>query len=638
MPSLLIPPVLVARESYELPSGTETSDLNLSMFNSGLAGVDQSLNFLLAAALGITLAGLCLLTLVFRWTTRWHRHVRHLVTMSNPDKQRFWARNQTTIWPYLKRHLLAAPLFKKRRNRQLQLTNSIGLGSIPSRVQTLLLFIYVASNIAYCLVLGYDKRHSAAVVAELRGRTGVLATLNLIPTILFALRNNPLILLLNVPFDTFNLFHRWCARVVVVETLLHTLCYIINTGSGGATSVAESLATTSSYQWGMVAMGALLVMIVLSFSPIRHAFYEAFTSVHRLLAIAVIVGVYLHIEKANLPQLPYVRAVIAMWALEILARGYGLVHHNLSIRFGITHVLVEALPAEACRVTFQMAKPWKAFPGAHVHIYLPTIALWSSHPFSVAWSGDYPVMTSYDDAVDMSRPVTSDGSIMNRNGSYKTPMTSEKETPTVTMHASTRNISTVSVIMRARTGMTRSLYSKAIACPGGQLVLRGAIEGPYGGRDSLSSYGTVVLFAGGVGITHQVSFVKSLLERYAQGTCSCQRLLLVWSVTNTEALEWVRPWMDEILHMEGRKDVLRIQLFITKPRHQNEVISNTGTVQMFPGRCIPKAIIEKEFADRIGSMAITVCGPGSFADNVRAASRPMMELGSVDFIEESFTY
>lgn len=54
-----------------------------------------------------------------------------------------------------------------------------------------------------------------------------MATVNLIPLILLAGRNNPLIKLLEVPYDTFNLIHRWLARIVVFETLAHVFAWAI---------------------------------------------------------------------------------------------------------------------------------------------------------------------------------------------------------------------------------------------------------------------------------------------------------------------------------------------------------------------------------------------------------------------------
>lgn len=186
--------------------------------------------------------------------------------------------------------------------------------------------------------------------------------------------------------------------------------------------------------------------------------------------------------------------------------------------------------------------------------------------------------------------------------------------------------------------MTRRLYEKAVAAPSGTITTWGAIEGPYGGHESMASYGTVVLFAGGVGITHCVGYVHHLMLQYQAGTSSTQKILLVWSVPNTEALEWIRRWMDSILKMEGRSAVLRIQLFISKPRHRAEVISSTGSVRMFPGRCNPKTIVQKEMQERLGAMAVTVCGPGAFGDAVRAAVRDVVEEGCIDFLEEAFSY
>jgi ferredoxin-NADP reductase len=192
--------------------------------------------------------------------------------------------------------------------------------------------------------------------------------------------------------------------------------------------------------------------------------------------------------------------------------------------------------------------------------------------------------------------------------------------------------------MSKRTGMTARLYDKAKASPTGIITMWGAVEGPYGGHDSLDSYGTVVLFAGGVGITHQLSYVKHLIEGNAAGTVATRKIILVWSVRTTETLEWIRPWMDQILAMPNRRQILKILLFVTKPRSAREVVSRSETVLMYPGRANPKVILEKEMKTRVGAMAVTVCGPGAFADDVRAAARGQIEEGTVDFVEESFTW
>ncbi|GAB7345394.1 hypothetical protein MBLNU457_3736t1 [Dothideomycetes sp. NU457] len=645
-------PKLMARQNDPFPHTTAgtasvgdfgilanlTGDRTRMTYAYGLAGVDQDSNYLFAACLGFTLAAFCALTLLFRLARMSNAHFRHLLTLGNPDRQRYWSQNHTTWWPKIKQHLLYAPLFRVRHNKEIQLSRAITIGTLPSRFHSLLLFVYLASNLAYILVLAWHKENSAAVIAELRGRSGELAALNLMPTIIFALRNNPLIPILRVSYDTFNLFHRWCARVVVVEVIIHTACYLVNVAAGGHDAIRKSLATSSSYQWGMVATCTLVVIIIQSASPIRHAFYELFINMHRVLVVLALVGTYLHIERANLPQLPYIRAVFVLYGFEWFMRLWRTIHYNWSLRAGTTKVTVEALPAEACRVTFHLAKPWHGRAGSHVHVYLPAIGWLSSHPFSVAWVETNIRKTPVE---DVEKQAAASDTPQRRDSTYKLPVfdtTVAAGEPGFNESSKSAAVSSVSLIIRARTGMTRHLYNKAAASPNGTIAIRGALEGPYGGHESLSSYGTVVLFAGGVGITHCISYISSLLQEYAEGTCSCRRILLVWSVPNTEALEWVRPWMDQILRMEGRKDVLRIQLFITKPRHQTEIKSNTGSVQMFPGRCNPATVIDKEVAERVGAMGVVVCGPGAFADSVRAATRSKAQVGSIDFIEEAFTY
>ena len=635
-------------------------------YSHGLDGVAQTKNYLFVNVLLTTFFGVMAITLAYRAFHMVNSQLRHMFTMGRSEDQRYWMYNHSHFWPRIKRHLVYAPLFHQQHNKAIELSKRITVGTIPSRSHTILLVLYIASNIAYCLALNWGRESSYSVVAELRGRTGSLAAINIIPTVLFALRNNPLIPLLRVSYDTFNLLHRWCGRVVIIEAIVHTCCWASNTiATGGQVQVRAALATSTSFQWGMVATCAFAAILVAAFSPIRHAFYDTFLGLHRFLVMVALIGVYIHLDKANLPQLPYLQLGLALWVAEWVWRSLRIYYHNVSRRHGITKVTVEALPAEACRVTFDLSRPWRWTPGCHVHAYLPALSPWSSHPFSIAWAEHRP-RVSPSREIEMEEKFSShsqthseaNSASANSGQGVRPAMTrmhsgySKRSGGTIATIAEMTHkpdslnialprdasVTSVSLLMRAREGMTRKLYDKAAASPSGTITTWGAIEGPYGGHESLTSYGTVILFAGGVGITHCVGYIYHLLLQYQAGTSSTQKILLVWSVPNTEALEWVRVWMDQILRMEGRRDVLRIQLFVTKPRHRGEVISNTGSVQMFPGRCNPQTIIEKEMQERIGAMGVTVCGPGAFADNVRASVRGVVEEGYIDFVEEAFTY
>ena len=144
-----------------------------------------------------------------------------------------------------------------------------------------------------------------------------------------------------------------------------------------------------------------------------------------------------------------------------------------------------------------------------------------------------------------------------------------------------------------------------------------------------------------MGITHQIPFLRHLISGYASGTLACRRLSLVWAVQRAEQLEWVRPFMDSILGMEGRRDVLvKVRLFVTRPRSaaETEVEHGTGSsvILVQPGRPDVEGLLEEEVGAQVGAMAVSVCGPGKLGDGVRQAVRRRVGRATVDFLESAF--
>lgn len=154
----------------------------------------------------------------------------------------------------------------------------------------------------------------------------------------------------------------------------------------------------------------------------------------------------------------------------------------------------------------------------------------------------------------------------------------------------------------------------------------------------MHSYGTTMLFAGGIGITHQVPHVRDLVAGFANGTIATRRILLVWIIQSPEHLEWIRPWMTSILAMDKRRDCLRIMLFVSRPRSTKEIHSPSATVQMFPGRPNIGTLMDAEIDAQVGTMGVTVCGGGALSDDVRSAVRARQHASNIDFIEEAFSW
>ena len=606
-------------------------------YTRGLLGVNVTRDHLLTQLLCGSMGIVAVAILLVRFAQIGHSYLRQVNSMGvSRRQQRYWGVEESELWAFLKKQVLYSPLGGKRHNREVKLSEAVNVGTLPSRFQTLILFLYIGSQIAYCTFLDYDVNEPAALIAELRGRSGTLAVLNMVPLFLLAGRNNPLFPLLHVSFDTYNLLHRWMGRIVVLESITHTLAWLVNALNSQARSeVAESLRTQPFFIWGLVSVCALCFLFLHSPSPIRHAFYETFLHLHQLGALLAIIGLYIHIDVDGLPQLPWVQLIIGIWVFERSARLARLIYLNLFRRKGMTKVIVQALPNEACRVTFYLPRHVSVPASAHVYAYIPSISLWMSHPFSVAWVEPSSCTT---------RPADPESCLGGSGSNPSGPSRLEKEDFDALDKPRNKKgqqpSTTITLIMVARTGMTRKLFDKAHAAPHQTLHTSGFLEGPYSSHPkSFGSYGTVVLFSAGVGITHHLLHVRDLLLRAGDGTVATSRIYMIWSVRTTESLIWIREYMDQILQLPNRRDMLTIKLFVSKPRSNREISSPSDTIHMFPGRCRPDVVIDDILPDRVGATAVSVCGPGAFADEVRDAARRRIGKGMViDFVEEAFTW
>ncbi|KAL4917893.1 ferric reductase like transmembrane component-domain-containing protein [Aspergillus aurantiobrunneus] len=623
-----LPGHLVPRSKYD------TNATYVYDHSRGLNGVNVPRDILFTRIILVSVIGVAFILFCGRIAQLSHAYLRHITSLTaSRREQTFWSIEASPLWANVKKQILYAPLGKKRHNREIQLSSALNVGTLPSRFQTILIVLYAASQIAYCALLDYDANVKAALVAELRGRSGTLAVLNMVPLFILAGRNNPLIPLLRISFDTYNLLHRWLGRIVVIEAIVHTFAWGVNAvDEANVSDMLNRLRTTPFFAWGLVGTASMTFLLLHSPSPIRHAFYETFLHLHQLAAFLAFLGVYFHIQIDELPQMPWIITVGAFWLLDRTARFFRLLYLNFSFKRGSTSLVVEALPGEACKVTFHLPKRTHISPGSHVYAYIPSLSLWMSHPFSVAW-------------VDPSSCVTNPGYTDHDQQRQPPPQSNpslshlEKQLPKLPPNHA-HQLTSVSLIVSARKGMTRKLYNKALAAPQSTLLTTGFIEGPYGSHPSNpATYGTAVLFSAGAGITHHMLTVRDLVTRAAHGTVPTRKIYLIWSVRSTEHLSWVREWMDSILRLPGRRDILTIQLFVSKPKSSREIVSPSATVQMFPGRCRPDVVLDEAIPLRVGATLVSVCGPGAFADEVRDAARRRIGRGAViDFVEEAFTW
>jgi len=245
-----------------------------------------------------------------------------------------------------------------------------------------------------------------------------------------------------------------------------------------------------------------------------------------------------------------------------------------------------------------------------MYIAIPSVGMWTQHPFSIAWS-----------ETEAGRDEKLHTDSQNNRITFKPQST------------------TMSVIMRRRTGFTNYLYTKASQAAG-PLSLWAIAEGPYGLQRSLDSYGTVILFAAGVGITHQLPYIRSLVAAYPNHTAAIRKLALIWVIQQAEHTDWIRSWMTEVSSMDRSRELLKVQVFVTKPASKKEILQRPHDIvhQVHAGRPNVGALLDIELAHCIGAVGVSVCGTGGMQDEVRNAVRQRQRTANMDYIEESFSW
>ena len=175
----------------------------------------------------VSLAAFAALPLFYQISSVAYSRIRLMVCLGIED-QRYFALPTNGWVCFVKKHILYAPLFRVRHNREFQLSRAVNVGTLPTRFQTFFLLSYFVGNVVFCTsMIDWKVDGTQIILKEVMNRTGVLSAVNMVPLFLFAGRNNPLIQLLGISFDTYNLIHRWLGRIVVLEAVTHSFCYMV---------------------------------------------------------------------------------------------------------------------------------------------------------------------------------------------------------------------------------------------------------------------------------------------------------------------------------------------------------------------------------------------------------------------------
>jgi len=212
------------------------------------------------------------------------------------------------------------------------------------------------------------------------------------------------------------------------------------------------------------------------------------------------VALWYHLK--NLLQQRVLLGTLILWGLDRAGRLGILIWRNCGKRR--TTATVEVLPGSVARVDVDVSRAWNFRPGQYMYLYMPCLGLWTSHPFTVAWK------TMREDSLNLSeKRSSSDSFAALLEGSQTT---------------------TMSVLIKGQDGFTKKLLQKAEDSPEGRIKAMALAEGPFGGIHSLTSYGTLLLVAGGVGITHPMSYLHEVVSSFSSKKCVTRKVHLVWMI------------------------------------------------------------------------------------------------------------
>ncbi|KAI8973096.1 iron reductase [Trametes punicea] len=473
------------------------------------------------------------------------------------------------------------------------------------------------------------------------GRAGAIGASQFPLITAFGTKNNILAYITGISYDKLNYVHRMAARVVFVLLWVH-----------GGSKIAH-LVPAAYDEWfirvGLTTMTAFTILILVSLRPIRARVYEIFYFVHFLTVLIVLLGAYFHTNDKHVGS--YVWPSFLIWGLDRVIRVARLVYYN-HLYFGFSadaHRLdasVELLSPHFVRLHMRRPPHFRWTPGQTAFLMMPTVSgiPLEAHPFTIASVDERYQLHGVKESSE-----AKEGEKMRTDSEETAPYWKE-----------------LVFLINVREGFTRRLAG--IAEKGEKVKV--LVDGPYGFSPDLDNDDTVVLVAGGSGVSFTISTFLGVLSRVQDGKSKCRRLLFIWSIRDASHIKWVSKTLSKALELAPSQIEIAIRIFVTSGKaealsqdpscNEDDSIhsSSEGTavgksrppsllhfpaVQVTQGRPDLRAILREEIETNAGRLSVTVCGPQGMARACRAALRIPMRVAlkggpSVVLHVESFGY
>ncbi|KAH0536902.1 hypothetical protein FGG08_006273 [Glutinoglossum americanum] len=406
--------------------------------------------------------------------------------------------------------------------------------TFPSLGVTMIVFSALAFVTLYSFLPQPLYRASIAYGSPpLAIRAGMIAVAMTPWIVALSMKANLVSAITGIGHERLNILHRWGGYICLFLSLVHTIPFYLHPvwDQGGWVIFQRYFPSKGPiYTTGIASLVPLLWLCIASLPILRRWMYELFVALHVPVAIVYLAMLFWHCHNF-LTSWHYLFATLGIWILSYCARLFKLNWTNpwrMSWLIG-DEAAVTILPENALKITIPTQVKWR--PGQYVYLRMPGISIFENHPFTVTslCSEDFPSEygEGYRDMILVFRPFG---------------------------------------------GFTKKVLNAAIA-KGPYKTYRAFLDGPYGGmKRQMDSFDTVVLVAGGSGVTALVSQLIDLVKRMRDGKAITKTVHVLWAIKRLEAVDWFREEL-RICREYAPPDSVRCHFFVTAAKRHGASIS-----------------------------------------------------------------
>ncbi|GAA6002482.1 hypothetical protein JCM10207_001144 [Rhodosporidiobolus poonsookiae] len=454
------------------------------------------------------------------------------------------------------------------------------------------------------------KKYGTDTAMAFSLRTGMIATANYPALFLLAGRNSPVGWFTGINYQELRYYHIVFGVYAFWLSLLHTVTFVAHyyMYSTGAKALAQACQQLY-FQLGIVALVFMGTNWIFGLKWVRRSGYELFLMSHIIGAALVLAGSYYHRPS----MIPYTYAAAGIWVFERVCRW---TRHIVEIGWARLYV---RRPLYRCTAS--------VVDGA-IKLSVPI----KGHK----WQAGQHYYISFYGAGLLRRPW-----LYGQTHPFSTVNVPDESAATQDLR----------FLLRVHGGLTKDIaqhIQKRCEAKGGiDTDLLITLEGPYGWAEDASGFDSVVLVAGGSGITHPVSTMHELAQQALAGKAVTSSIKLIWAMHHYEQANWARETIEESRAWASKAGVsTSVDLYVTRSESRSSSGASTpttetssfdgdekksvlsdqvdfgGRAERFYGRPDVEHEVTKAIAGSPGRTLVVVCGPNAIADAVRRATMP----------------